>query len=82
MKTKSANIYNQITETIVKQLETGIVPWRKPWTGGTFMGCVSHTSGRPYSFLNQWLLGGRAGEWLTYAQIQKRGRTRESRRKI
>lgn len=69
----SANIYDQITNQIVKQMENGIVPWQKPWEHGTFMGCISHTSGKPYSLLNQWLLNGKAGEWLTYKQIQAEG---------
>lgn len=70
---KATNIYNQITEAIVKQLEAGIVPWHKPWIGGTHAGCISHTNGHPYSELNQMLLGWRAGEWLTYNQIQAEG---------
>lgn len=75
MKTnnKQTDLYAQITNAIVKEMENGIVPWQKPWQNGTFMGCVSHTSGKPYSVLNQWLLGNRAGEWLTYKQIQKEG---------
>lgn len=70
---KANNLYNQITNEIVKQLEAGIVPWQKPWQNGTFMGCVSHTSGKPYSLLNQWLLNYRSGEYLTYKQIQAEG---------
>ena len=27
---KTNNLYNQITNEIVKQLEAGIVPWQKP----------------------------------------------------
>ena len=75
MKTnaKQNDIYAQITGAIIKELENGTVPWQKPWQNGTFMGCISHTSGKPYSMLNQWLLGNRAGEWLTYKQIQKEG---------
>lgn len=69
----TTNIYDQITNQIVKQMENGIVPWQKPWEHGTFMGCISHTSGKPYSLLNQWLLSGKAGEWLTYKQIQAEG---------
>lgn len=72
MKTNT-NIYDQITSQIMKQLENGIVPWQKPWRNGTFMGCISHTNGKPYSLLNQWLLNGKAGEWLTYKQIQAEG---------
>lgn len=70
---KTNNLYSQITNEIVKQLEAGIVPWQKPWQNGTFMGCVSHTSGKPYSLLNQWLLNYRSGEYLTYKQIQAEG---------
>lgn len=72
MKTNK-DIYSQITEKIVKELESGIIPWQKPWQNSTCAGCVSHTSGKPYSILNQILLGMRAGEWLTYKQIQKEG---------
>lgn len=70
---KTNNLYSQITNEIVKQLEAGIVPWQKPWQNGTFMGCVSRTSGKPYSLLNQWLLNYRSGEYLTYKQIQAEG---------
>lgn len=67
------NIYDKITNAILAQLENGIIPWQKPWVGGNFMGCVSHTTGKPYSLLNQWLLEHRAGEWLTFNQIQAEG---------
>ena len=33
---------------------------------------ISHTTGKPYSLLNQMLLG-RAGEYLTYKQVQEEG---------
>ena len=26
-----ASVYQIVTETILKQLESGIVPWRRPW---------------------------------------------------
>lgn len=72
MKTKT-NIYDQITNQIINQMEQGIIPWQKPWTNGTFKGCISHTSGHPYSMLNQMLLGCKGGKYLTYAQIQAEG---------
>lgn len=72
MKTNK-DIYTEITNKIVKELENGIVPWQKPWQNATAIGAISHTSGKPYSILNQMLLGMRAGEWLTYKQIQKEG---------
>lgn len=68
-----ANIYEQITSKIIEQLENGIIPWQKPWINQTGAGCISHANGKPYSLLNQMLLGCRAGEWLTYNQIQAEG---------
>lgn len=68
-----ANVYEQITSKIIEQLESGIIPWQKPWIGASGAGCVSHQNGKPYSLLNQMLLGCRAGEWLTYNQIQAEG---------
>lgn len=68
---KAGNIYEMITERIVEQLEKGIVPWHQPWVGGAAM-AVSFHSGKPYSMLNQLLLG-RPGEWLTWNEIQAAG---------
>ena len=68
---KSTNVYQIITDRIVEQLSKGIVPWRKPWVGGSAM-AVKYTSGEPYSMLNQLLLG-KPGEWLSWGLIQKLG---------
>ena len=65
------DIYKAITERIISQLERGIIPWRKPWSG-TPNGPISYATGKPYSLLNQMLLG-KAGEYLTYNQIQEAG---------
>ena len=67
------NVYEQITAKVIEQLENGIVPWQRPWINGSYAGCISHTSGKPYSTLNQMLLGWRSGEWLTWGQIQTEG---------
>ncbi|MBQ6068835.1 MAG: DUF1738 domain-containing protein [Bacteroidales bacterium] len=48
------NIYEEITNRILAEMEKGIIPWQKPWTCSN--GAVSHTTGRPYSLLNQMLL--------------------------
>lgn len=29
----SLNVYEMVTERIIKQLEQGTIPWQKPWTG-------------------------------------------------
>ncbi len=64
------NVYQDVTDRIVAQMEKGIIPWRQPWT--LLGGAVSYATGKSYSMLNQFLLG-REGEWLTYPQIQAQG---------
>lgn len=68
---RSFNIYEVITQRFIEQLENGVIPWRKPWTG-TRNGAYSRCSKRPYSLLNQMMLG-KPGEWLTYRQISQLG---------
>lgn len=65
------DIYAAVTDRIIAQLEQGIIPWNKPWTG-LQSGAVSGATGKPYSMLNQMLLG-KPGEWYTWNQIQKLG---------
>lgn len=64
------DIYAEITNRIISEMETGIIPWQKPWVASG--GCVSYATGKPYSLLNQMLLG-RAGEYATYQQVQAAG---------
>jgi len=74
--TEHKDVYQMVTDRIIAQMEQGIVPWRKPWsTKGTANPeemAISHESGKPYSLLNQFLVG-RPGEYLTFGQIQKAG---------
>ena len=65
------DIYEAVTERIIHQLQQGVIPWQKPWTG-TQHGAISGTTGKPYSLLNQMLLG-KAGEYYTYSQVLSRG---------
>ena len=57
-----------VTDRILKQLDEGVVPWRKPWIACG--GARSHSTGKAYSFLNQ-ILAGRPGEYATYKQIKE-----------
>lgn len=66
-----ANVYEMVTARIIEELEKGIIPWQKPWTG-TPNGAFSRSTGKPYSFINQLLLG-KPGEYLTFKQIQEAG---------
>lgn len=70
MKEK-VNVYQMVTDRVIEQLEKGIVPWQKPWSGAGLAdgGAINYVSRKPYSFLNQMLLG-REGEYLTFKQIK------------
>lgn len=65
------DVYAAVTDRIIAQLEQGIIPWQKPWTG-VQSGAISGATGKPYSLLNQMLLG-KSGEWYTWNQIQNLG---------
>ena len=72
------NVYEIITEQIVKKLESGVVPWRKPWRGGAAFAPKSFASRKPYTGINVWLLGMAAQDkgysspyWITYKAAQK-----------
>lgn len=67
----SQSIYEMVTNRIMEELEKGIIPWQKPW-GGMEGGAVSGTTGKPYSLLNQMILG-KPGMYFTFNQIQKLG---------
>lgn len=64
------DIYAEITNRIINQLEQGVIPWRKPWVACG--AAISYATGKPYSLLNQMLLG-KAGEYLTFKQVQSAG---------
>lgn len=64
------DLYQQITDRIIAELEKGTVPWRKPWSCST--GAISRATGKPYSVLNQLLLP-QAGEYVTFRQAIEEG---------
>ena len=66
------DIYAAVTDRIITQMEQGIIPWHKPWVAGG--SAISRNTGKPYSLLNQMLLG-KAGEygWLTESTPIKSG---------
>ena len=65
------SVYEMVTERIISQLENGIIPWEKPWTG-IRSGAFNRISKKPYSLLNQMLLQ-YEGEYATFSQWQKLG---------
>ena len=67
----SKNVYEMVTERIIEELEKGRIPWQKPWTG-VKSGAYNRISKKPYSLLNQMLLG-KAGEWASFKQWTELG---------
>lgn len=67
----SAKVYEIVTNRIIEELEKGVIPWRKPWTGGRG-GAYNRISRKPYSMLNQMLLK-HGGEYATFKQWQSLG---------
>lgn len=69
-----ASVYEIVTEQVVKALEEGVVPWRKPWSGGHR--APMNITGREYRGINVLLLGMAPYEspyWITYRQAVERG---------
>ncbi len=65
------SVYEMVTERIINQLEKGIIPWRKPWTG-IRNGAYNRISKKSYSLLNQMLLK-HEGEYATFKQWESLG---------
>lgn len=68
------DLFQAVTDRIIAQLEGGQIPWHKPWinVGSNAELAVSYTTGKPYSLLNQMLLG-EPGEYITFKQCTERG---------
>lgn len=65
------DVYEAVTTRIIAQLEQGIIPWEKGWTG-VQGGAISGSTGKPYSLLNQMLLR-KPGEYFTFNQVKEKG---------
>jgi antirestriction protein ArdC len=62
-----------VTEEIIKQLESGVAPWRKPWRTELPVNLISQ---KAYRGINVFLLGSQgygSQYWLTYNQAAKLG---------
>lgn len=80
----SKNLYDEIAETILSDLEQGVVPWSPPWTsqGGPVGIPVNATTGRTYSGGNIFLLwaamkrlGFARPAFITFRQCKEAGST-------
>lgn len=68
---KCKSVYQIVTDRVLEEMKKGVIPWQRPWHG-IMDGAVSYETLRPYSFLNQLLLG-KPGEWLTWNYIHQHG---------
>ena len=75
----SNKVHEEVAQKFIEQLEKGVVPWRKPWSGS---GVLPHNyySQRPYRGINPLILGVAAMEkgyqspaWTTYKAAFQRG---------
>ncbi len=68
-----SSVYSIVTEQIIKQLESGVAPWRKPWRTESPCNLIS---GKEYRGINPFLLapqGYGSRYWLTLNQANKLG---------
>lgn len=66
--------YKRITDQIIKSLEAGTIPWRKPWTGSNRD--QNPASGTIYRGINMFLLACSPfgnPNWVTFNQAKKAG---------
>lgn len=66
----SRDLYQEITDRIIEQLEQGFIPWNRPWCG-VRAGAISYATGKPYSLVNQFML--KPGEYITFNECRKQG---------
>jgi antirestriction protein ArdC len=79
---KRADLYQQVTDTIIQQLEMGVVPWQRGWEGEEYQlpGLpLNYASQKQYKGINIVLLwcasmkqSYRSAEWATFRQWQEK----------
>ena len=72
----SGKVYSIVTERVLRMLEQGTVPWKRPWRGGAAGVPRSLASGKPYRGINPFLLAAAGYDspyWLTWNQAKKLG---------
>lgn len=71
----SERIYNEVTDNIIKILESGNIPWKKPWIGGNAPSNL--VSKKAYRGINSIVLGfspfAKTPYWLTLNQCKQLG---------
>ena len=67
------SVYEIVTENIIKQLESGVAPWRKPWTCQTPANLLTQEEYRGLNVFTLASQGFPSRFWLTFNQATKLG---------
>jgi antirestriction protein ArdC len=67
------SIYEIVTEKIIKQLESGVVPWRKPWTCQPPANLITQKQYRGLNIFTLASQGFPSRFWLTFHQTANSG---------
>ena len=67
------SVYEIITEKIIKQLESGVAPWRKPWTCQSPANLITQKEYRGLNILTLASQGFPSRFWLSFNQATKLG---------
>lgn len=70
---KVADVYEIVTQKIIESMNSGSIPWRKPWTGS---GPKNLFTQKDYRGINSWLLGMQptsAAYFATFNQVKEKG---------
>jgi antirestriction protein ArdC len=67
------SVYEIVTEKIIKQLESGVAPWRRPWTCQTPANLITQKEYRGLNVLTLASQGFPSRFWLTFNQATKLG---------
>lgn len=62
------NVYEIVTEKIIEKLESGVIPWHKPWVGQSGA-AVNWKTQKAYRGINTMLL--EPGEYITFNQVKE-----------
>lgn len=76
------DVYQEVTDTILAEIEKGTPPWRQPWSGGAVAALPEKWNGEAYSGINVVLLWATAAarsyssaRWMTFRQARELGGT-------
>ncbi len=74
------DVYQEVTDTILAEIEAGTPPWRQPWRGGAVAALPQKWNGEDYSGINVLLLwataatrGFASSRWMTFRQAKELG---------